>query len=208
MFSGGDSPQKNIEGLIKAYAALPDAVRKEQQLAIICPVRGEGKNHLRRLAVDLGLAEQDIVFTGHVSDEMLIAAYNFCSVFVFPSWHEGFGLPVLEAMSCGAPVLASRAASLPEVVGWDGALFDPHGTEELTSLLLKVLDDPGFREKLLENGANQACQFSWEKSADRSWEAFEKALEKSRGLEDRKAAVHTDRETFSPKVTEGRSRRG
>jgi glycosyltransferase involved in cell wall biosynthesis/GT2 family glycosyltransferase len=173
MFSGGDSPQKNIAELIRAYAALPLAVQSGYQLAIVCSIDGERRLQLRALAESLGMAEGDLVFTGYVSDENLIAFYNLCAAFVFPSWHEGFGLPVLEAMCCGAPVIAAHNTSLPEVVGWGEALFDLKKPGDLAAKLYQILTDLKFRKALVEHAGLQTKKFSWEKTAAAAWDAFE-----------------------------------
>jgi len=176
MFTGGDSPQKNSEGLIRAYASLPQSLRKSFQLAIICKVQGGRKATLRELATSLGLDDKDLIFTGFVSDAALIAFYNNCFVFVFPSWHEGFGLPVLEAMSCGAPVLGSNLTSVPEVIALPEALFNPHDVEDIATKLQRVLMEPAFRQKLCEHGISRAKFFSWGKSAQTTWRALEKLV--------------------------------
>lgn len=116
MYTGGIDHRKNIEGLIKAWSELPMQLRRTHQLAVVCHANENDKLRLYDLAASFGLKDCDLVLTGFVPDEDLLLLYNACELFVFPSWHEGFGLPALEAMQCGKPVLAANRASLPEVV--------------------------------------------------------------------------------------------
>ncbi len=174
MYTGGIDHRKNIEGLIRAYAALPQAVRHGLQLAIVCSAKPDEKEPLERLAAKQGLAPGELVLTGFVPDPDLVALYNLCHLFVFPSWHEGFGLPALEAMACGAAVLASDTTSLPEVVGRSDALFDPRSEPAMTAKLREVLSDEGFRADLRRHGPIQAGRFTWDRSAKRAIEAFER----------------------------------
>src|SRR5690554_798432 len=125
MYTGGIDHRKNIEGLVRAYAKLAEKTRSQHQLAIVCSVQTESRHALERLAEQVGLNKDEMILTGFVPGDDLIALYNLCRLFVFPSLHEGFGLPALEAMRCGAPVIGSNTSSLPEVIGWQDALFDP-----------------------------------------------------------------------------------
>lgn len=174
MYTGGIDYRKNIEGLIRAFAALPDSLRRSRQLAVVCSVSDESRRELQKLARDHGLGPEDFVLTGYVSDADLVVLYNLCELFVFPSWHEGFGLPVLEAMHCGAPVIAADSSSLPEVVGRSDALFAPHSDEAISQKIVEVLTDDAFRADLAAFGPGQARRFSWEKSAAVAIEALEK----------------------------------
>ena len=114
------------------------------------------------------------MFTDFIAEEDLVALYNLCECFVFPSWHEGFGLPVLEAMSCGAVVVAANAASVPEVLGESEALFDPFEVNDMSSKLWSALCDETFRERMRDHALRQSKQFSWTataRAAISSWEA-------------------------------------
>jgi glycosyltransferase involved in cell wall biosynthesis len=177
MYTGGIDLRKNIERLIAAFAKLPAAVRKQHQLAIVCSVADAEKQRLLALAQSLGLAEGDLVMTGYVPEDHLIKLYNLAELFVFPSWHEGFGLPALEAMHCGAPVIASNRSSIPEVVGLDEALFDPFDEQDIADHIRRGLEDKAFRKKLLDNAARQAKKFSWDESGRRAIAALERARE-------------------------------
>jgi glycosyltransferase involved in cell wall biosynthesis len=167
--------RKNIEGLIAAYAALPKSLRAQHQLVIVCSIDEGNRSRLARLTKEYGLGQDELVLTGFVPDDDLLVLYNLCHLFVFPSWHEGFGLPVLEAMTCGAPTLASNCSSLPEVVGWDDALFDPFDRRSMTQAIERGLTDAAFHAALKAHGLRQAQKFSWEATAQRALDAIEAA---------------------------------
>jgi glycosyltransferase involved in cell wall biosynthesis len=175
MYTGGIDHRKNIDGLVRAYAALPGAVRAGLQLAVVCSIQEHNRADLERLAAQAGLAKGELVLTGFVPEEDLVLLYNLCTVFVFPSWHEGFGLPALEAMSCGRAVIAANTSSLPEVVGRADALFDPHDPASMAARLERVLTDDAFRRELEQHGLRQARQFSWDLTARRALAAIEQA---------------------------------
>lgn len=173
MYTGAIDHRKNIEGLIRAYALLPQSLRESHQLAIVCSVQPESCRRLEALARQQGLATDEMVLTGFVPDEDLISLYQLCQVFVFPSWHEGFGLPALEAMACGAPVIAANTSSLPEVIGREDALFDPFDDKAIAGKITQVLTDEAFRSGLIRHGIKQAGKFSWDESARLAITAFE-----------------------------------
>jgi len=174
LYTGGIDRRKNIEGLIGAYAGLPDAVRRNHQLAIVCSATDDQIARLKRLARQRGLAADELVVTGFVPDRDLVALYNLCKAFVFPSWHEGFGLPALEAMSCGAAVIGSDTSSVPEVIGRKDALFDPHDESAITAKINEVLTEEAFRQSLQQHALPQAGKFSWERTARSALDAMER----------------------------------
>jgi glycosyltransferase involved in cell wall biosynthesis len=173
MYTGGIEYRKNIEGLIKAYSDLPIEVRTKHQLVICCKVQDEERRRLEGLASRSGLSRDEMVLTGYISDEDLISLYTICKLFIFPSLYEGFGLPVLEAMRCGAPVIGSNSTSLPEVIGLDEALFNPTSVKSISQLIYQALTDEPFRLRLIENGKLQSQKFSWEISAKRALQGIE-----------------------------------
>jgi alpha-1,3-rhamnosyl/mannosyltransferase len=128
--------------------------------------------------VDLGGAARSSGLAGRVrhlpfvSEEDLVALYGACGLFVYPSLYEGFGLPVLEALACGAPVACSSAASLPEVAGDAAAFFDPEDTAEMAAVIGELLADQGARDRLREEGPRRAAAFSWERTARQTLELF------------------------------------
>jgi glycosyltransferase involved in cell wall biosynthesis len=176
MYTGGIDHRKNIEGLIRAYACLPSTLRDQYQLAVVCSVQSGDRARLEALIKDSALKPEDVILTGFIPEDDLIKLYNLCNVFVFPSKHEGFGLPVLEAMHCGSPVIGSNTSSLPEVIGYDDALFDPNDDASITSKLEQVLTDSEFKRQLIEHSAVQSKVFSWDRSAQLSIAAFETFL--------------------------------
>lgn len=173
MYTGGIDPRKNIEGLISAFAKLSKPVRREHQLVIVCNIQPDERSRLQDLAVKAGLKKADVCFTGYVSEDDLIALYNTCKLFIFPSLHEGFGLPALEAMSCGKPVIASNTSSLPEVLGNPEALFDPYSIESITAKMEEVLGNDTLRTALAEKAILQSRRFSWDETAVRAVQAIQ-----------------------------------
>ena len=174
MYTGGIDHRKNIENLILAYASLPKALRNEHQLVIVCSVEKGDRDRFQKLADSQNLSQDDIVFTGFVSEDDLVTFYQCCKFFIFPSWHEGFGLPALEAMQCGKAVIASNTSSLPEVIGRDDALFFPHDPSSIAKKMAQVLSDEGFREELETHSLKQSKKYSWDYSAKKAWKAFDK----------------------------------
>lgn len=173
MYTGGIDYRKNIEGLIEAYSHLPAEQRQEHQLAIVCSMQDTDKVRLSKLVIEMGLKSDDVIFTGFIPESDLVACYQVCKLFVFPSWHEGFGLPVLEAMKCGAPVIAGNKSSLPEVVGTDKALFDPLDIKAMGRKIETVLADGAMLSALRTHGLKQAEKFNWDDTALRALKAIE-----------------------------------
>lgn len=173
MYTGGIDLRKNVEALIRSFAKIPVEVRQQYQLAIVCSVQDADRVRLQKLATQSGLAGDDVILTGYVADEDLPLLYHACKLFVFPSWHEGFGLPALEAMSCGAPVIASNTSSLPEVIGRADALFDPYDEQAISEKIHATLINENFLQSLREHGIEQARKFSWDASAKTAIAAFE-----------------------------------
>jgi glycosyltransferase involved in cell wall biosynthesis len=175
LYTGGADERKNLARLIMGFAALPPEVRSRHQLVLAGRFVSAELPVLHKVIKESGLGADEILLTGYVSDKEIISLYNLCTLFVFPSWHEGFGLPALEAMSCGAPVIGGDAGSLPEVIGLEEALFDPFEVSAITAHLAKALDDDGFRHRLREHGLRQGRNFSWDKTAQLAisvWEAL------------------------------------
>ncbi len=159
-----------MEGALRAFATLPREITASHQL-VLNDVGDEAL--FRNKARLLGLADADIVVFKRRSDEELGILYNLCKLFIFPSLYEGFGLPVLEAMTCGAPVIASNNSSLPEVVGRADALFDASNNQSITDAMYKSLTNDPFREDLATFGFARSKQFSWQNTAQRAWDALE-----------------------------------
>ncbi|ROH79847.1 glycosyltransferase family 1 protein [Lonsdalea populi] len=168
--------RKNIEALIQAYSSLPAELKEKYVLLLACQIKPHDKEHLLGIAEKYDLSEHHIVFTGFIPDDDLVGLYNTCKLFVFPSIHEGFGLPPLEAMSSGAATIASNTSSLPEVMGWPESMFDPRDVGDMTRLMKRALTDSKFYHALRENALRQAKKFSWDKTARIALQAFEKSV--------------------------------
>lgn len=165
MFTGGADWRKNLEGAIRSYALLDGEIRRRFCLAIVCAVNPTERSRLRQLAASCGLSDSDLIITGFVSNEDLLSLYRTAHAFVFPSFYEGFGLPPLEAMSCGVPTIVADNSSLPEIVGRRDALFDAGSDWSIAEAMHKVLTDESYRRDLREKGLERAKLFTWERSA-------------------------------------------
>jgi glycosyltransferase involved in cell wall biosynthesis len=170
---GGFDARKNIDGLITAFSLLPPAQRAAHQLLVASRLDERDRKALLRHAEQCGLAAGELILTGYVSDDELVALYRHAALFIFPSRHEGFGLPALEAMACGALVIGADNTSIPEVIGCDEALFDAEAPAAIAAKIAAVLGDAALRERLRANGARQAQNFSWDLSAQRALRAME-----------------------------------
>ena len=173
LYTGGADERKNLPRLIQAYAALPDAIRTTHQLLLAGNMPDGHIAEFKHIAKTTDLKPDELSFTGYVTDEELIKLYNICQLFVYPSWHEGFGLPALEAMACGAPVIGANSSSLPEVMDLDVALFNPLDVNSIATKMKQALEDQTFRATLRNHGLQQAQRFSWDDSAKRAMAAFE-----------------------------------
>ena len=192
LYSGGFDERKNVALILAAYGMLREELRHHYPLVLAGTVSSSQRQEYERVARCHGLNKADVVFTGFLPEEDLIAAYANCSLFVFPSLHEGFGLPALEAMACGAPVIAADSSSLPEVVGLSEALFDPLSPGSLSELMDKALTDQDFEASLRENAATKAAQFSWKKSATLALETLRSACQQQPGSGPREPIMVAD----------------
>jgi glycosyltransferase involved in cell wall biosynthesis len=165
---GGFDQRKNFANLTAAYSQLSRDVRAEHQLVIVSKLSAMQRDELNRLAQSHGLQADELILTGYVVDEDLIGLYSLAKLFVFPSLHEGFGLPALEAMACGAPVIGSNTTSVPEVIGLSEALFDPESIDSMTHTIDRGLTDAAFRQRLLDHGRMHVQKFSWDTSAQKA----------------------------------------
>lgn len=170
---GGADSRKNIDGLIQAFGLLPAAVRDAHQLLIASKINDGERQRLLDAARAAGLRDDELVMTGYVDDATLIALYRACTLFVFPSKHEGFGLPALEAMACGALVIGADNTSIPEVIGCDEAMFDAASPQAIADKIAAVLTDADLQQRLREHGRRQAATFSWDASAQKALRAME-----------------------------------
>jgi glycosyltransferase involved in cell wall biosynthesis len=175
LYQGTLQPRKNVETLVRAYARLRSQGSDDHILVLAGP-RGWQYEPIFELIRQLGL-EPYVTFPGFVPDDELALWYSSAAVFAFPSRYEGFGLPLLEAMACGAPVVSSSASSLPEVVGDAGVLVDPSDVEGLCSALCQLLEDEPRRQALAAAGRVRAQTFSWRRTASETVQVYREVLE-------------------------------
>jgi glycosyltransferase involved in cell wall biosynthesis len=176
LYAGRISPQKNLIRIIEAFSALKTELEKEGKfpdLKLII-IGDELSKHpdLRRTVIRSGV-QNDVRFMGFLPIEMLRVFYDVAKIFVFPSLYEGFGLPPLEAMAHGTPVVTSNSSSLPEVVGNAAVLVNPENVFEIMHALYRVLLDQNLRDRLKQHGYEQAKKFSWDASARRILDIYE-----------------------------------
>lgn len=197
LYTASFDQRKNHFRLIEAFSMLPANVKKDYQLVIV----GNGWNgiyeHFRSVAKNFGLKECDIIFAGYMTDEELLVIYNSAFLFVFASLSEGFGLPALEAMSCGIPTIGSNRTSIPEVIGEERALFDPFDSKSISNKILEVIEDEDFRKTLSLHALDFSKKFSWDASAKRSIEAFETLYKKINGTQDLSSKTLYDKTVYA-----------
>ena len=172
LFVGTLEPRKNLVKLIKAFSILPEYL-KSDYLLVICGRKGWFFEEIFETVKELKL-EEKVVFTGYIPDEDIPLLMNGAEIFVYPSLYEGFGLPPLEAMACGTPVISSKVSSLPEVIGDAGILINPNDVEELSNAILRVLINNELRAQLSEKGLKQASKFSWKRTTSKIVEVYNK----------------------------------
>jgi glycosyltransferase involved in cell wall biosynthesis len=165
LYVGGFDRNKNLLSLVKTFRLLlQENSLKDEIFLVFVGALSQDAGSLCEFVKTYRI-EQRVIFTGFVPEEDLIGLYNGAEIFVFPSLYEGFGLPPLEAMACGTPVITSNAASLPEVVGDAGIQVALHSPEELGHAIIEVLTNNGLREDLRKKGIERANLFSWEETA-------------------------------------------
>jgi glycosyltransferase involved in cell wall biosynthesis len=175
LYAGNIKPHKNLERLVAAFGMLKQRSGHEDVKLLIIGDEINSYGSLRR-SVEAAGVRQDVRFFGFVPSKTLSALYRLASVFAFPSLYEGFGLPPLEAMACGTPVVTSRISSLPEVVGDAALLVDPYSTEDIAHGLERVLGDDGLRAELSTRGRARVKQFSWPRSVEAIHAGYMRAL--------------------------------
>lgn len=174
LFVGTQEPRKNLPLLIHALHRLEDPVP-----LVLAGWSGWGDRGWQRLIEKLGLGDR-VYRTGYVDEETLACLYSGALVTVYPSLYEGFGLPLLEAMACGSPVICSHAGSLPEVAGAAAVLVDPYDPDDLSAALERMLGDSGLRRQYAERGQGRAAEFSWARCARETLRVFERVAGQER----------------------------
>ena len=171
LYVGGRASYKNFNGLL---AALAKAISVQPDISL-CVVGSPFNQTEAKLIADLKLTDH-IDHYGYACDNHLAKLYRCSEAFIYPSLYEGFGIPPLEAMSCGTPVVASHCSSIPEVVGDAGLLFDPKASSDLADILLFLLDNPTERDHLIANGYQRAKLFSWDRTATQTVDVYQTIL--------------------------------
>jgi glycosyltransferase involved in cell wall biosynthesis len=166
-------PRKNIPTLLHAFAQIT-AQFPDQRLVLVGR-RGWMVETLEQQIASLGLAGK-VIFPGYVAQTDLPMVYNLADICVYPSLYEGFGLPVLEALACGTPVITSNVSSMPEIVGPAGLLLPPTDSQALAAALQRLLSDPAERQRLAAQGPARAARFTWQRTAEHTRAAYHHAL--------------------------------
>ncbi len=177
LYVGNYKPHKNLIRLVEAFAKVKQNLTEDYQLVFVGP-RDKKYPEVGRLVKKLELKKK-VVLAGFIPEEELLVLYNTAAALVFPSLYEGFGLPPLEAMACGLPVVASNTSSLPEVVDNAALLVNPEHIEEIRQAISKILGDEGLRKELQKKGLVQAKKFSWEKTAEKTIEVYKEVAKSS-----------------------------
>lgn len=172
-YLGANKPHKNLVRLVEAWATLSAEVRAGAEL-VLAGHEDERYPQVYEAVTRLGL--HDVRLLGAVPDEDLAPLYSDATGFIFPSLYEGFGLPVIEAMACGAPVACSNTSSLPEIVGNAAITFDPHNEADMAVAMRRLLQDDGLRRYLAEAGPRRAALFTWGRVAEETLEVYRSAL--------------------------------
>ena len=168
-YVGNAHPHKNVEGLIKSFLNLR---KKYQYFNLVL----SGHDHYFWQKIRQEYQHKNIIYTGFVSDEELVALYKNAKVFVLPSFEEGFGIPLLEAMACSCPVVSSNAGSLPEVGGDGVVYFDPASLDDMVDKISQVLNSERLRKDLIIKGEKRAKLFSWKRLAKQTLEVYSKCV--------------------------------
>ena len=173
LYVGSVAARKNVPRLLEAYARLRDW--SERWKLVIVGAHKWKSSPIVDAAQRLGL-EPHLHFTEYVGEDHLPALYSGADLFAFPSLYEGFGLPILEAMACGTPVVTSNTSSLPEVAGDAAIIVDPNDVDAIAGAMRRVLEDPDLAQALQERGVARAAQFSWERTAQATVAVYEQLL--------------------------------
>jgi len=171
---GALDPRKNTVMILKSFAKFKQQFTSEIKL-IIVGLSENGKEGFRRLADELGIGN-DVVFAGFVSEDDLVALYNAAELLLYPSLYEGFGLPVLEAMICGTPVITSPCGSIPEIADDAAIMVDPHDDEAIAVAMKTILTDPDMYGEFVTKGRDRAVLFSWQRAAEQTFAVYQAVM--------------------------------
>src|SRR6202022_1148799 len=184
LYFGGFDMRKNVPRLIEAFGRLPERRGREYQLVIAGryhnlghPLDPDPRETVRRLGL-----EGNVIFTGQVREQDKAPLFRPATVFAFPSLYEGFGIPVLEAMACGTPVVTSNLSALPEVAGDAGLLVDPYDVDAISQALAELLDSQERRDELARRGLERARRFTWHQVAEQTVRVYKEIVSGTRSL--------------------------
>lgn len=180
LFVGTVEPRKNLITLIEAFSILRDKYHVKEKLVVV-GARGWKSSSLFRRIDELHIGD-NVIFTGYVDDRDLPAAYSGASIFVFPSLYEGFGLPILEAMQCEVPVVASSVSSIPEVLGDAGILVNPFDADEWAESIYGLLQNEMLRGIFVQRGLKRVSNYSWRKVAEETLSVYRMVLNRKTNL--------------------------
>ena len=174
LYVGGFSPRKNILGLIEAFNIVKNKTKKNLKLVIVGR-HGFSYETYKKRTIELKL-ESSVIFPGFIKTDDMPYFYNASSMLVYPSFYEGFGLPVLEAMACATPVISSSLTSVPEVCGDASILINPSNIDDISSAILNIFNDKDLASSLIYRGLIHSSKFSWKKTAYNTLDAYENTL--------------------------------
>lgn len=174
LYVGGFSPRKNIVGLIKAYSKLPNFLKQKHKL-VIAGSKGKSYSIYKKCAEDYHVQDY-VLFPGFIEMNHMPHLYNCASLFVYPSFYEGFGLPPIEAMACGIPVIASNSTSIPEIIEDAANFFTPENIDELSYKIEEILCDSKLKSDLILKGFKKSNSLSWDNTASDTLNAYKKII--------------------------------
>ena len=173
LFVGTIEPRKNIEGLIKAYHILKTEHKLPYQLVIV-GMKGWMYSGVFELVETYGL-KNEVIFTGYLDEDLKNIFYNLADIFIYPSFYEGFGFPIVEAFKCGVPVITSNTSSCAEVAGDAAMLINPYNPDSIVEAVLKIINNINLRNQLKNKGLEKTKLFSWKETAKKTLEVFYEA---------------------------------
>lgn len=170
LYVGSFSPRKNITGLIESFSKFISKTKKDIKL-VIAGKQGISYDNYKKRSIELKV-ESNVIFPGFIPIEHMPYLYNAADLFVYPSFYEGFGLPLLEAMSCGVPVITSDATSIPEVVEDAAVKINPYDIDDMSNAIYEVYTNPDLRKNLISKGLLRAMNFSWDETARKTLDSY------------------------------------
>ena len=177
LYVGEKRSHKNLEGLIKAFAIFKEKYDNRNSSLVIVGKKYSGYKEYMTRAINLGVAK-NIIFTGFIFDEHLKALYSEAEILLLVSFYEGFGIPILEAMECGIPVITSNISSMPEVAGEAALLVDPNNIQEIVEKMNNIVNSKTLRKQLIESGLKRVKRFSWITTARQTLKVYKEICEK------------------------------